>query len=163
MNSTAEAARARKRGPTISEKQEAERQAELAARDAKKKKIAATPKPAKAASAKSAAAKADAQSKVEASLAAARVVPVVALEAAETAVPVAQALIAGGISIIEIVFRTEAAEEALKAVAAEVPEMLVGAGTVLTTAQAERALAAGAKFIVAPGLNPKVRRSGCRS
>lgn len=84
------------------------------------------------------------------------IVPVIQLERAEDAVPLAKALMAGGLPCAEITFRTAAGEEAIRKISQEVPEMLVGAGTVLTTEQAERAQQAGAKFIVSPGLNPKV-------
>jgi len=83
------------------------------------------------------------------------IVPVIKIDDAEKAVPLARALIAGGISCAEITFRTAQGEEAIRRIAREVPEILLGAGTVLTTDQAERAAAAGAKFIVSPGLNPK--------
>lgn len=84
------------------------------------------------------------------------IVPVIAIKDAEDAVPLAKALNAGDLPIAEITFRTEAAEESIKRIAAEVPEVMVGAGTVLTIDQAKRAVAAGAKFIVAPGFNEKV-------
>lgn len=84
------------------------------------------------------------------------IIPVVVLEAAEKAVPVAKALQAGGINCAEVTFRTAAAEEAIRNITREMPEMLVGAGTVLTTEQADRAIAAGARFIVTPGYNPRV-------
>ncbi len=84
------------------------------------------------------------------------IVPVVVLETAEKAVPVAKALQAGGINCAEVTFRTAAAEEAIRNITREMPEMLVGAGTVLTTEQADRAIAAGARFIVTPGYNPRV-------
>ena len=84
------------------------------------------------------------------------IVPVIAIDDAEKAVPLAQALIAGGLPVAEVTFRTSAAEEAIRRIAAACPDMLVGAGTVLTCEQADRAAAAGAKFIVAPGLNPEV-------
>ena len=84
------------------------------------------------------------------------IVPVVRLDRAEDAVPLAQALIAGGLPVAEITFRTEAAEESIRRVSAAFPDMLVGAGTVLTIDQVERALGAGAKFIVTPGFNPRV-------
>ncbi|HIV87565.1 MAG TPA: bifunctional 4-hydroxy-2-oxoglutarate aldolase/2-dehydro-3-deoxy-phosphogluconate aldolase, partial [Candidatus Pygmaiobacter gallistercoris] len=86
------------------------------------------------------------------------IVPVIALDRADQAVPLARALARGGLPAAEITFRTAAAEEAIRLVAQQVPEMLVGAGTVLTTEQADRALAAGAKFIVSPGFNPRVSR-----
>ena len=83
--------------------------------------------------------------------AASGIVPVVVLENAEDAVPTAKALLAGGITTMEITFRTAAAADSIKAVAENVPEMLVGAGTVLNLEQAKLAVAQGAKFIVAPG------------
>ena len=83
--------------------------------------------------------------------AASGIVPVVVLENAEDAVPTAKALLAGGITTMEITFRTAAAADSIKAVADNVPEMLVGAGTVLNLEQAKLAVAQGAKFIVAPG------------
>lgn len=84
------------------------------------------------------------------------IVPVVALEDAADALPLAQALIKGGLPCAEITFRTAAAEEAIRTIAQNCPQMLVGAGTVLTTQQVDKAVAAGAKFIVSPGLNPRV-------
>ncbi len=84
------------------------------------------------------------------------IVPVIKINDVEKAVPLAKALIDGGLPIAEITFRTEAAEEAIKRVSSAFPEMLVGAGTVLTIDQAKRAKEAGAKFIVSPGFNPKV-------
>lgn len=83
-------------------------------------------------------------------------VPVVKLKNASDAVPLARALCRGGLPVAEITFRTDCAAEAIAAITRDVPEMLVGAGTVLTPEQADRAVAAGAKFIVSPGLNPKV-------
>ena len=85
-------------------------------------------------------------------------VPVIALEKAEDAVPLAKALLAGGIDAAEITFRTAAAEEAIRLISEEVPDMLVGAGTVLTTDQTERAVHAGARFIVSPGMDLNVVR-----
>jgi len=84
------------------------------------------------------------------------IIPVIAIKDAEDAVPLAKALNAGDLPIAEITFRTAAAEESIKRIAAEVPDVMVGAGTVLTIDQAKRAVAAGAKFIVAPGFNEKV-------
>ena len=81
------------------------------------------------------------------------IIPVIAIEDAAKAVPLARALTAGGLPAAEVTFRTAAAEDAIRAIVKEVPEMLVGAGTVLTTEQADRAMAAGAKFIVSPGYN----------
>lgn len=84
------------------------------------------------------------------------IVPVIKIDDVEKAVPLAKALVAGGIPCAEVTFRTDEAEEAIRRMASEVPEMIVGAGTVLTTDQADRAVAAGAKFLVSPGLNPKI-------
>ena len=84
-------------------------------------------------------------------LAAAGVVPVVVLDKAEDAVPTAKAMLAGGIDVMEITFRTAAAADSIRAVAAEVPDMLVGAGTVINLDQCKLAVECGAKFIVAPG------------
>ena len=86
------------------------------------------------------------------------VVPVIAMTDVEKAVPLAKALLAGGISCAEVTFRTAQGEECIRRIAAELPDVLVGAGTVLTTEQVDRALAAGAKFIVSPGFNPEVVR-----
>lgn len=84
------------------------------------------------------------------------IVPVVVLEDTKDAAPLAKALIDGGLPCAEVTFRTEAAEESIRIMAEQFPDMLVGAGTVLTTEQADHAVAAGAKFIVSPGFNPKV-------
>ena len=84
------------------------------------------------------------------------IVPVIALDDAKDAEPLAKALCDGGLPCAEVTFRTEAAEESMKTIAAEFPHMLLGAGTVLTTDQVDRAVASGAGFIVSPGLNPKV-------
>ncbi|MDP4133812.1 MAG: bifunctional 4-hydroxy-2-oxoglutarate aldolase/2-dehydro-3-deoxy-phosphogluconate aldolase [Bacillota bacterium] len=84
------------------------------------------------------------------------IVPVIKINDVSKAVPLAKALIDGGLPIAEITFRTDAAEASIKAVSEAFPDMLVGAGTVLTIEQAERAKNAGAKFIVSPGFNPKV-------
>ena len=84
------------------------------------------------------------------------IVPVIALEDAKDAEPLAKALIEGGLPCAEVTFRTAAAEESIRIMADKFPEMLVGAGTVLTTEQVDRAVNAGAKFIVSPGLNPEV-------
>lgn len=88
----------------------------------------------------------------------AAIVPVVLLEDAKDAGPLAQALCDGGLPCAEVTFRTEAAGEGIRTMTEEFPEMLVGAGTVLTTAQADQAMAAGAEFIVSPGFNPRVVR-----
>lgn len=84
-------------------------------------------------------------------VAACGVVPVVVLEDAEQAVPTAKALLKGGINAMEITFRTAAAKASIAKVAAEVPEMIVGAGTVINVDQLHDAVEAGAKFIVSPG------------
>lgn len=84
------------------------------------------------------------------------IIPVVKIDNAKDAVPLAKALCEGGLPVAEVTFRTDAAEEAIRLISEAYPEMLVGAGTVLTTEQVDRAVAAGAKFIVSPGLNPKV-------
>lgn len=83
------------------------------------------------------------------------VVPVIALENAEAVIPLADALIAGGLPVVEITFRTAAAAEAIRKIAKERPQLIVGAGTVLTTANVDAAKSAGAAFAVAPGLNPQ--------
>lgn len=84
------------------------------------------------------------------------IVPVIALDDAKDAEPLAKALIEGGLPAAEVTFRTAAAEESIKIMSEKFPELVVGAGTVLTPEQADRAMNAGAKFIVSPGLNPKV-------
>lgn len=84
------------------------------------------------------------------------IVPVVVLDDAKDAAPLAKALCDGGLACAEVTFRTDAAEESIHIMTKEFPEMVVGAGTVLTTAQVDRAVNAGAKFIVSPGFNPKV-------
>lgn len=84
------------------------------------------------------------------------VVPVIAISDVEKAVPLARALLAGGIPCAEVTFRTAEGEESIRRIAREVPEILLAAGTVLTTEQAGRAAEAGAQFVVSPGLNPKV-------
>lgn len=86
----------------------------------------------------------------------ARLLPVVVVDTAEDAVPLAKALVAGGLPVAEVTFRTEAAAEAIRRIAAEVPDALLGAGTVLTPAQVKAAKAAGARFLVTPGYNPAV-------
>ncbi len=86
------------------------------------------------------------------------IVPVIAIDDADQAVPLAKALVAGGLPAAEVTFRTAAGEESIRRIAAEVPEMLVGAGTVLTKDQVDRAMDAGAKFIVSPGFNPEITK-----
>jgi 2-dehydro-3-deoxyphosphogluconate aldolase/(4S)-4-hydroxy-2-oxoglutarate aldolase len=84
------------------------------------------------------------------------VVPVIKIDDPEKAVPLARALLAGKLPCAEITFRTGAGEEAIRRIHREVPEILVGAGTVLSVDQADRAAAAGAAFAVSPGFNPRV-------
>lgn len=84
------------------------------------------------------------------------VVPVVKLDSADDALPLAAALKEGGICCAEVTFRTDAAEESIRRIAKEYPDFLVAAGTVLTPAQADAAMNAGASFVVSPGLNPEV-------
>jgi len=84
------------------------------------------------------------------------VVPVVVLEDVKDALPLAKALTEGGLPCAEVTFRTEAAEESIRMMSREYPDMLVGAGTVLTVDQIDRAVAAGAKFIVSPGFDPEI-------
>jgi 2-dehydro-3-deoxyphosphogluconate aldolase / (4S)-4-hydroxy-2-oxoglutarate aldolase len=79
------------------------------------------------------------------------VIPVVVVDSVDQAVPLARALVAGGVPVIEMTLRTEAALEAIRAIAAEVPEIAVGAGTVTTPARAKLAAEAGAQFLVSPG------------
>ena len=84
------------------------------------------------------------------------IVPVVVLDDAKDAAPLAKALCEGGLPCAEVTFRTAAAEESIRIMSEQFPEMLVGAGTVLTTEQVDRAVTAGAKFIVSPGMNPRI-------
>lgn len=84
------------------------------------------------------------------------VVPVVVLNDVKDAAPLAKALVEGGLPCAEVTFRTEAAEESIRVMTTEYPEMFVGAGTVLTIDQVDRAVAAGAKFIVSPGFDPEI-------
>ena len=86
------------------------------------------------------------------------IIPVVVLEDEKDAKDLAKALVNGGLPCAEVTFRTKAAEEAIRIMSSECPELLVGAGTVLSASQAETAIEAGAKFIVSPGLNPEVVR-----
>ncbi len=88
------------------------------------------------------------------------VVPVVTVEDVASAVPLARALLAGGIDVIEVTLRTPAAVEAIRQIAAEMPEMVVGAGTVLSEKQLLESVAAGARFIVSPGLTPVIAEAG---
>lgn len=84
------------------------------------------------------------------------VIPVVVLHDAKDAAPLAHALCEGGLPCAEVTFRTSAAEESIRIMAEKYPQMLVGAGTVLTIDQVDRAVSAGAKFIVSPGFDPEV-------
>ncbi len=84
------------------------------------------------------------------------IVPVIAFNSVEEAIPLCKALADGGLPAAEVTFRTACAEECIRKISQEMPDMLLGAGTVLTTDQADRAMAAGAKFIVAPGYDPNV-------
>lgn len=84
------------------------------------------------------------------------IIPVVKIDRATDAIPLGRALLDGGLPCAEITFRTSAAEEVIRTLTTQFPEMLIGAGTVLTVEQAERAIAAGAKFIVSPGFNEPV-------
>ena len=84
------------------------------------------------------------------------IVPVVRIEKATDALPLGKALLAGGLPLAEITFRTAAAEEVIRTLTEGMPELIVGAGTVLTTEQAGKAIRAGARFIVSPGFNPRV-------
>ncbi len=84
------------------------------------------------------------------------IVPVVKIDDVSTAIPLAKALCDGGLPCAEITFRTAQAKEAISLISKEFPDMLIGAGTVLTTKQVDDAIEAGAKFIVSPGLNPEI-------
>ncbi len=84
------------------------------------------------------------------------IIPVIAIEDAANAVPLAKALSEGGLPAAEVTFRTAAGEEAIRQIAANCPDVLVGAGTILNVEQCDRAIAAGAKFIVSPGYNEEL-------
>ena len=84
------------------------------------------------------------------------IIPVVVLNRAQDAKPLAKALCEGGLKCAEVTFRTEAAEESIRIMASEYPDMMVGAGTVLTIEQVDRAVNAGARFIVSPGFDPEI-------
>ena len=86
------------------------------------------------------------------------IVPVIKVEDAADAVPLCKALSDGGLPVAEITFRSEAAEESIRRVHAELPDVILGAGTVLTKDQVDRAVNAGATYIVSPGLNPEIVR-----
>ncbi len=87
------------------------------------------------------------------------VVPVLTVDDAKLAVPLAQALVAGGLRILEVTLRTEAALEGIRRIVQEVPGVLVGAGTVRTPDQGHSAIAAGARFLVSPGMTPRLVQS----
>ena len=95
-------------------------------------------------------------SKVLESLSKYGVIPVVVIKDKEDAYPLAKALVSGGLACAEVTFRTDAAASAIKIMTDSFPDMLVGAGTVLSVAQVDEAVAAGAKFIVSPGFDPEV-------
>jgi 2-dehydro-3-deoxyphosphogluconate aldolase / (4S)-4-hydroxy-2-oxoglutarate aldolase len=84
------------------------------------------------------------------------IIPVIVIDRVDLAVPLGQALVDGGLLCAEVTFRTSAAEESIRRIAGEFPNILVGAGTVLKVDQAEKAINAGAKFVVAPGFNPRI-------
>jgi 2-dehydro-3-deoxyphosphogluconate aldolase/(4S)-4-hydroxy-2-oxoglutarate aldolase len=86
------------------------------------------------------------------------IVPVIAIEKVDAAIPLADALLQGGLPVVEITFRTAAAAEVIRKISQERPQLLVGAGTVLTAANLDAAKASGAAFAVAPGLNPQTVR-----
>ena len=90
------------------------------------------------------------------------IVPVVVLNDADAAVPTARALLRGGINVMEITFRTAAAQAAMASVTAEAPEMIVGAGTIINVQQARDAVAAGARFLVCPGSDPDIIQEAAR-
>ncbi|MBY5945204.1 bifunctional 4-hydroxy-2-oxoglutarate aldolase/2-dehydro-3-deoxy-phosphogluconate aldolase [Photobacterium rosenbergii] len=91
---------------------------------------------------------------IESKLSAMKVVPVIAIKQADKAKPLAKVLVENGLPCAEITFRTEAAAESIRLMREAYPDMLIGAGTVLTTEQVDQAVEAGADFIVSPGLNP---------
>ena len=87
------------------------------------------------------------------------VIPVVTIDDPQDAVPLARALVAGGVGIIELTLRTDSALTSLKLIAEEVPDILIGAGTILTPQQADGAVQAGARFLVSPGVTPALLTS----
>ena len=91
---------------------------------------------------------------IEALLGGAPVIPVVVIDSVDDALPIAGALAAGGLRAIEVTLRTPCAEEAIRQIASELPEVVVGAGTVINAGQARAAAAAGARFLVSPGTTP---------
>jgi 2-dehydro-3-deoxyphosphogluconate aldolase/(4S)-4-hydroxy-2-oxoglutarate aldolase len=92
-----------------------------------------------------------------------KVIPVVTIEHASDAVPLARALARGGLNVIEVTLRTAAAPAAIAAIARDVPEVIVGAGTVLRDSDVTRALSAGARFLVSPGLTAELAAAGLAS
>ncbi len=96
------------------------------------------------------------QAALEAILIPARIVPVLTIDRAEDGVPLARALVAGGVKVLEVTFRTEAAAAAAEAIIAEVPDAVVGMGTVLNGDDLRRAQALGARFAVSPGVTPEL-------
>lgn len=84
------------------------------------------------------------------------VIPVIAIESVDSAIPLADALIEGGLPVAEVTFRTPAAGEAMALISKQRPQLILGAGTVLTRDQLQRAKDSGARFGVAPGLNPEI-------
>ena len=93
---------------------------------------------------------------IEETFAELKVVPVVVLDDVKDAEPLAKALVEGGLPCAEVTFRTEAAAESIRIMTDVYPDMLVGAGTVLTTEQVDKAVGSGAKFIVSPGFDPEI-------
>lgn len=93
---------------------------------------------------------------IEETFAELKVVPVVVLDNVKDAEPLAKALVEGGLPCAEVTFRTEAAAESIRIMTEVYPDMLVGAGTVLTTEQVDKAVGSGAKFIVSPGFDPEI-------
>ena len=89
------------------------------------------------------------------------IVPVVKLEKLEDAIPLAKALCEGGLPCAEVTFRTDICADVIKAMKEAYPEMIIGAGTVLTKEQVDAAIEAGAEFIVSPGLNPEIVEYCC--
>lgn len=96
---------------------------------------------------------------VDAIIARAPIIPVLTVETVEAAVPLARALVAGGLPVLEVTLRTRVALEVISAMATEVPEAVVGAGTILNPADFDAARRAGAAFIVSPGLTPELARA----
>lgn len=89
-------------------------------------------------------------------------IPVISIDKEERAVPLAKALTKGGLPLMEVMFRTPAAAESIRRIAKEMPDFIIGAGTVLTVEQVEKAAECGAKFLVAPGFNPEVCKAAAR-